>query len=176
MNSFYKSIGLYESLNFDIEMKQSELVESLRKITYKTNPSFISLIPDYGIPTRFEYRGMVNQKNFTIKRRRHFFDFNIMHCIIKGSISEENNKTLLTIEFIPFLYHFMIMVVSIVFALCIAFLASKDEKNYFILVVPFLMMIVQYFVLKGSIQRDKYDFLRELNFITQKNNVFKNTR
>ncbi|NPA07569.1 MAG: hypothetical protein GXO46_01085, partial [Chlorobi bacterium] len=61
MNSFYKSIGLYESLNFDIEMKQSELIESLRKITYKTNPSFISLIPDYGIPTRFEYRGIVNQ-------------------------------------------------------------------------------------------------------------------
>jgi hypothetical protein len=112
MNSFYKSIGLYESLNFDIEMKQSELIESLRKITYKTNPSFISLIPDYGIPTRFEYRGMVNQKNFTIKRRRHFFDFNIMHCIIKGSILEENNKTLLTIEFIPFLYHFMIIVLN----------------------------------------------------------------
>lgn len=39
MNSFYKSIGLYKSLNFDIEMKQSELIESLRKITYKTNPS-----------------------------------------------------------------------------------------------------------------------------------------
>ncbi|MCA6067569.1 hypothetical protein JI747_010295 [Chryseobacterium sp. RG1] len=58
MNSFYKSIGLFDSSNFSIEMEKSEFVDSLKKITYKTNTSFISLIPDNGIPTRFEYRGM----------------------------------------------------------------------------------------------------------------------
>lgn len=75
MNSFYKSIGLYDNLNFDIDMSTSEFAENLKKITYKTNTTFISLIPDNGIPTRFEYSGVVNNDDFTIKRRLHFFRF-----------------------------------------------------------------------------------------------------
>jgi len=168
MNSFYKSIGLYDSLKFDIDMNTSEFVESLKKITYNTNTSFISLIPDNGIPTRFEYRGTVNKNDFTIKRRLHFFDFNILHSIIMGSILEVNNKTSLEIKFKPFFFHFITMIISTVFTMFIASQISKDENNYFILVIPFFVAIIQYFILKRSIKRDKYDFLRELNFIAQK--------
>lgn len=35
MNSFYKSIGLYDSLTLSLEMDPSDFTESLRKITYK---------------------------------------------------------------------------------------------------------------------------------------------
>ncbi|WEK71557.1 MAG: hypothetical protein P0Y62_08320 [Candidatus Chryseobacterium colombiense] len=174
MSSFYKSIGLYDSFSFDIDMNKTEFSESLKKITYETNTTFISLIPDHGIPTRFEYRGIVNKNDFTIKRRLHFFDSNVLHSVIMGSISGMNNKTSLEIKFKPFLFHFIIMIVSTVFAMFIAVYISKDENNYFILAIPFFVAIIQYFLLKRTINRDKYDFLRELNFITQKNNPFKN--
>lgn len=174
MNSFYKSIGLFDSSNFSIEMEKSEFVDSLKKITYKTNTSFISLIPDNGIPTRFEYRGIVNNDDFTIKRRLHFFDFKIPNCIIKGNISEENDKTLVKIEFMPLIFHFLSFIFVSLFALIIVIQISKSEKNYFILAIPFIITIIQYFSLKRNIQRNKYDFERELNFIAQKNSTFKN--
>jgi len=56
MNSFYRTIGLCEDLHFNIKMDNAEFFNSLKKITYKTNTSFVSFVPDYGIPTRFEYR------------------------------------------------------------------------------------------------------------------------
>lgn len=46
MDSFYKIIGLYDHLSFNIEMEKSDFSESLKKITYKTNTAFITLIPD----------------------------------------------------------------------------------------------------------------------------------
>ena len=68
MNSFFKNIGLYDYLNFNIKTDKSEFLESLKKITYETNTSFISLTPDHGIPTRFEYRGLINKDTFILKR------------------------------------------------------------------------------------------------------------
>ncbi|KQT21603.1 hypothetical protein ASG22_15720 [Chryseobacterium sp. Leaf405] len=174
MNSFYKNIGLYDSLNFDIDMSKSEFEESLKKITYKTNTTFISLIPDNGIPTRFEYLGIINKDDFTIKRRRHFFDFNILHSIIKGNISEENNKTSIIIEFTPLISHFLALVFIPVISLFITIQIMQESTNYFVIALPAILTMVQYFGLKRSIKRDKYDFERELNFIAQKNNQFKN--
>ncbi len=87
-------------------MDGSEFTESLRKITYKTNTTFLSLISDNGIPTRFEYRGIVNPDHFTIKKRVYFFDFNVIHSVIKGNLSKENDRTVITVEFVPFLPYF----------------------------------------------------------------------
>lgn len=61
MISFYKSIELYDSLKLRMEMDPSDFTEGLKKIIYKTNTTFLSLVPDNGIPTRFKYRGMINQ-------------------------------------------------------------------------------------------------------------------
>lgn len=176
MNSFYKSIGLYDNLNFDIEMKKSEFVESLKKITYQTNTSFISLVPDNGIPTRFEYRGTVNENNFTIKRRKHFFDFNIFHSILKGNILEENNRISIKIEFTPFILNFLSFILIPLFFLFIVLQEIEDKHDYFIIGIPIIIAVTQYFALKRNIKRDKYDFERELNFIDQKNNPFKITK
>ncbi|GAA5085514.1 hypothetical protein GCM10023210_06430 [Chryseobacterium ginsengisoli] len=174
MNSFYKNIGLHDHLNFSIEMDSSEFVENLKKITYKTNTTFISFVPDNAIPTRFEYRGIIHKDHFTIKRRLHFFDFNVLHSIIKGNISEENNETLIKIEFTPFVTHFLALIFLPFFCLFIAIQMIKAENNYFIIALPIILTVIQYYGLKRCIKRDKYDFERELNFIAQKNNQFKN--
>lgn len=113
MTSFFKNIGLYEHLNFEIEMNTSEFVELLKKITYKTNTSFISFIPDHGIPSRFEYRGMISENDFIIKRRRHFFDFNIFPSIIKGVVSKKDNKIFIKIDFTPFLIHLLLLILAL---------------------------------------------------------------
>lgn len=173
MNSFYKNIGLRDHLNFNIEMDKSEFVESLKKITYKTNTTFISIVPDNGIPTRFEYRGIINKDNFIIKRRLHFFDFNVLHCVIKGNISEENNKTLVSVEFVPFFTHLIALIFVPLISSLIAIQLVKETNNYFIIALPIILTIIQYSGLKRCVKRDKYDFERELNFIAQKKNQFK---
>jgi len=173
MDSFFKNIGLYDHLSFNIEMNKSEFVESLKKMTYETNTSFISLIPDHGIPTRFEYRGLINADNFIIKRRKHLFDINIYRSIIRGNILEEKNKTVIKIEFTPFIYPFIASIIGILLFLFIASQEIQNSENYFLIVIPILIIIGQYFILKTNIKRCKYDFERELNFIVQKNNQFK---
>ncbi|CAD7798084.1 hypothetical protein CHRY9390_00278 [Chryseobacterium aquaeductus] len=173
MNSFYKNIGLYEYQTFEIEMNKSEFLEHLKKITYKTNSSFISFIPDHGIPTRFEYRGFVTKDNFIIKRRKRFFDYNIFPSIIKGVISEKNNVTLIKIEFTPFSIHLLPLVLAPLLFLLIAIFEIRNEENYFMIAVPIILAVSQYFILKKNIKRDKYDFERELNFIVRKSNQLK---
>lgn len=168
MNSFYKNIALYDSLNFDMDMGKSEFIEDLKKITYKTNTTFISFIPDHGIPTRYEYRGIVNNNGFIVKRRLHLFDLRVIHCIIKGNFTEENDMTLIKIEFTPFILHFLALIFISLFVLTIGILMIINENNYFIIIIPFSIIASQYFILKRCIERDKYDFIRELNFITQK--------
>jgi len=176
MISFYKNIGLYESVFFNLEMNKADFVEYLNKITYKTNTTFISFVPDYGIPTRFEYRGNVNTDNFTIKRRLHLFDFNIFHSIIKAHITDNNNTIEIKMEFAPFILHFLTLIFGSLFSLFIVFQIIKNENNYLIITIPIIMVIIQYFVLKRSLKRDKYDFIRELNLISTKNNQFKNLK
>ncbi len=173
MISFYKSIGLYESLALIIEMNPSDFTESLRKITYKTNPTFLSLVPDNGIPTRFEYRGMVNQDDFTIKRRLHFFDFHVVHVLIKGKIAEENNETLVTVVFIPFFHHLLALLFVFLTGTLISVDLIKENSNFIFAVLPLTITMILYFKLKRSLKKDKYDFERELYFISRKNNQFK---
>ncbi len=172
MNSFFKNIGLYDYLNFNIKTDKSEFLESLKKITYETNTSFISLTPDHGIPTRFEYRGLINKDTFILKRRKHFFDIAIFNSIIKGNITEENDKTVIKIEFTPFIYPFIFSIIGILLFTFIG-LQEIGNENYFLIGISILITISQYFILKRSLKRDKYDFERELNFIVQKSNQFK---
>ncbi|WP_294296714.1 hypothetical protein [uncultured Chryseobacterium sp.] len=173
MISFYKNIGLYESLVLSMEMDPSDFTKSLRKITYKTNPTFLSLVPDNGIPTRFEYRGMVNQHNFRIKRRLHFFDFHVLHVLIKGKIAEENNKILVTVVFIPFFHHLFALLFVFLTSTLIGLDLMKENSNFIFAVLPFIVIMILYFKLKRSLKKDRYDFERELHFILRKNNRFK---
>ncbi|WP_162143020.1 hypothetical protein [Chryseobacterium gregarium] len=155
-------------------MEKSHFFASLKKITYSTNTTFITLIPDYGIPTRFEYRGTVNKNDFIIKRRRHFFDYNVFHCIIKGNISEKDNTTYIQMEFTPFTFHFLTAILALLLFLTISAAEIVNYNNYFIIAFPCIIGISEYFILKRNIKRDKYDFEREINFMLQKNSQFKN--
>lgn len=174
MISFYKSIGLYESLALIIEMNPSDFTESLRKITYKTSTSFLSLVPDNGIPTRFKYHGMINQDDFIIKRRLQFFDFRVLHVLIKGKIAKENNKTLVTVVFLPFFHHLFALLFVFITSTLISLDLIKGNSNLIFAVLPLTMTIILYFKLKRSLKKDKYDVERELYFISKKNNTFKN--
>ncbi|MCT2409724.1 hypothetical protein NZD88_19405 [Chryseobacterium antibioticum] len=172
MSSFYKSIGLYDRFNFDIEMDQSEFIESLKKITYKTNTTFISLVPDNGIPTRFEYRGEVNEDYFLIKRRCRFFDSNIVVPVIRGTFSQQDGKKQIKIELFPSKIHIISLTFIFLFFLIIILninsVLKENEELIFSSLIPLIIIISHYFTLKTSIKRGKYDFERELNFLIKK--------
>ncbi|MCU7617006.1 hypothetical protein NZ698_07335 [Chryseobacterium sp. PBS4-4] len=72
MNSFFKSIGLYDELNFETTMNKAEFIENLEKIIYESDFSLFETA-EYSIPNRYEYKGYVNKNGFLVKRRRHFF-------------------------------------------------------------------------------------------------------
>lgn len=99
---------------------------------------------------------------------------NIYHSIIKGNILEEKNKTVIKIKFTPFIYPFIASISGILLFLFIASQEIQNNRNYFLIVIPIFITIIQYFILKTSLKRDKYDFEREINFIVQKSNQFTN--
>ncbi|MDQ0593180.1 hypothetical protein QFZ37_001549 [Chryseobacterium ginsenosidimutans] len=152
-------------------MNRAEFTESLKKIIYESNFNIFETA-EYSIPNRYEYKGYVNKSGFVIRRRKHFFDGNIPNPYIKGTINEENGKTLIKIEFTPvkyFIVSFIFLIVFLIIFFNITFQGSSDM--FFIVIIPLIGFVTHYFTLKRNITKGKYDFERELNFIVQKNSV-----
>lgn len=169
MNSFLKNIGLYGSTKVKINIGTSELIQKLAQITYKTNTSFISLEKDSTIPKRFEYRGIIKESSFIIKRRRHLFDFNMNNPVLHGIVSGENDQTSVSIELFPSLFQiFNCIVILCFFLTAIVVNIQNDQKDFMFLIVVSIMVVIQYFVLKRAISKGKYDFERELIYLAQK--------
>ncbi|AYZ13254.1 hypothetical protein EGY05_15495 [Chryseobacterium arthrosphaerae] len=168
MNSFFKRIDLYDSLTIEINIQKEELIRRLGKITYKTNSTFISLIKDSTIPTRFEYRGTMSNDSFIIKRRRRFFDINMNYPLIKGNLSGNHDLTAVFIEFTPPFFQIFTPVLTVIFSLLVMLNLENEDQNLLFLVIPGFIIISQYFVLKREIRKGKYDFERELTHITRK--------
>lgn len=169
MNPLLKTIGLYDKSNLEINTQRSELVQNLWKITYGTNTSFISLVKDSTIPTRFEYRGIIDENSFTIKKRRHFLDLNIYYPVIKGSMFDKNNITKASVEYIPsFLQMFTFILLLCFFLLAITVNIKNGGQDLAFLAVSSLMTGAQYFNVRRGIIREKQDFEKEMKDITQK--------
>jgi len=169
MNSFFKSIGLYNSLNVDLDINSAELTQRLWKITYKTNNTFISWEKDSSIPTRFEYRGMIESNHFKIRRRTRLFDMNKNNPIFQGTISDKNGKSSVVIDFFPS----GLQILNWFFILCFCLVAilvniRGDQQNFMFAAVALVIAVAQYFILKRGILRGKYEFERELIYIAQK--------
>ena len=169
MNSFFKSIGLYNSLTIDLNINSAELTKRLMKVTYKTNTAFISLEKDTTIPTRFEYRGMIDANSFTIKRRGRLFDMNRSNPVLRGTISDKNGTSSVSVEFFPSGFQ----ILNWIFILCFCFVITfanitGDKQDVMLVVIASVIAITQYFILKRGISRGKYEFERELIYIAQK--------
>ncbi|WP_312287863.1 hypothetical protein [Chryseobacterium gleum] len=169
MNSLLKSIGLYNSLTVDLDINSTELIQRLMKVTYKTNTTFISLEKDATIPTRFEYRGIIDGNSFTIKRRARLFDINRSNPIFHGTISDKNGKSSVVIEFFPSGFQMFNWIVILCFCLGAVFVSIKgDRQDHMLAIIALVIGISQYFILKRGISRGKYEFERELIYIAQK--------
>lgn len=169
MNSFLKNIGLLDTLNIELNINRIELIEKLWKITYKTNTSFISLERDTAIPTRFEYRGMIDNNGFTLKKRIRLFDINLNNPVFRGKISDQNDRTFASIEIVPSAFQIFSSVMILCFFLIAIYITLQaTEKDFYFLAFTIIITIMQYFTLKRGIRRGKYDFERELIYIVQK--------
>ncbi|MEY8759618.1 hypothetical protein [Chryseobacterium tongliaoense] len=169
MNSFLKSIGLCESCRIEVDINRSELIQRLWKITYKTNTTFISLEKDSAIPTRFEYRGMIKENSFIIKRRTRLFDINMNNSVFHGHISDENGKSSISVEVRPSEFQIFNRIVILCFCLVVVFANIEEDKQDFMFVaIASIIAFSQYFILKRGVSRGKYEFERELVYIVQK--------
>ncbi|MBB6331306.1 hypothetical protein HNP24_002256 [Chryseobacterium sediminis] len=169
MNSFLKSIGLYSSLTIDLNIGSAELIQRLWKVTYKTNTTFISLEKDSSIPTRFEYRGMIDANTFTIKRRARLFDMNRNNPVFHGTISDKNGLSSVSVEFFPSGFQIFNWIMILCFCLVIIFVNIQGDQQFLIFAaIALVVAVTQYFILKRGISKGKYEFERELIYIAQK--------
>ncbi|MBB4806062.1 hypothetical protein HNP38_001334 [Chryseobacterium defluvii] len=170
--SFFKKIGLYDFLNIETEMSKPELIQKLKKMSYESSLDIFS-VADYAIPNRFEYKGLINENNFILRRRKHFFDSKNPNPNITGIIDEKNGKTFIKTEFMPAKYLVLIHILLSLLFLAISFAVNETGIKIFILVMLLIVNSSHYFAMKTAIKKNKYDFERELNYIIQKNNYFK---
>ncbi|NIF04460.1 hypothetical protein F3J23_03305 [Chryseobacterium sp. Tr-659] len=168
MNSFYKKIGLCDSSRIEVNISSAELIQKLQKITYKTNKTFISLERDTAIPTRFEYRGMIEESRFTIKRRMRLFDVNMNNPVFDGYISDENGQSSVSVEIHPSGIQIFSWIIILCFCFLAIFINIEEQQDIMFLVIASVIAVTQYFVLKRGISRGKYEFERELIYISQK--------
>jgi purine-cytosine permease-like protein len=74
----------------------------------------------------------------------------------------------LFLEFTPPFFQIFTPVLIVLFSLLLIVNIEDKELSFLFIVIPAIIIISQYFVLKREIRRGKYDFERELTHITQK--------
>lgn len=90
---------------------------------------------------------MIKENSSTIKRRKCLFDININNPVFHGTISDENGKSSVSLEFYPSGFQ----IFNLIFILCFCLIAifaniGGDRQNLMFLAVASIIAASQYFI------------------------------
>lgn len=172
INNLLLRIGLEENLNMNFNLSNEDFQDKLLKnidsdIGFNLFEQFSS--------SENDYIGLVNQNNFTLRRRRQLFDFNYPFTKFTGTYEENISSTNVILK-ITFRSFFLILISLFLifgysFAIGDLLFNQTDEK----LLILFLLIIhatfmfsIFYFIFKNQIKRSKKNIERDLFFMMYK--------
>lgn len=178
MSELLKKLKLKDSFEIEIPIEQDLFVERLTSIVDKGDTSIFSNISDVFSSSKNDYRGMVSNNSFSLKRKRKMFDMNINFAVAKGEFKQEIDQLKIKTDINAFngplkVFFFIIPVFYCVFLSAFFFSSNKTESIQFVF-VPFIivhasfMLGIPYMMMRKSVGKMKKELERELYFLTKK--------
>lgn len=178
MGNTLKKLKLIDNLKTELEISKNDFHKKLNKIIDDGSSNFISDFFDLFSKSKNEYKGYVDFSNFKIVRKKRLFDMGFSFPTIKGEIEQKGERILINSEinafkgvFVFFIFFVLLFYTFTIFAMF--FLSSKDNNGEAFIAIPLIlihacfMLGIPYFILRRSVKRFKYDFERELFYLTK---------
>jgi len=177
MKEFLTRIKLVLNFSTELEIRKTEFVQKLRDSVDEGSTSFFMESFDIFSSSKNEYKGMVNDDGFKIKRKRKLFDVGSSMAIAKGAYYQNGNKLIIKTEvkgfhgmMIPFYIFFSLFYI----AFFISFFTLGETGGYgsglmiiFLILHASFMMGLPYFIMRRSTNRLKHELEREFFYLTK---------
>lgn len=177
MKRILEKLKLIDYLNTELQISKNEFQRNLRKIVDEGSTNFMSDFFDIFSRSNNEYKGYVDFNIFNLKRRKRLFEMGFNFPNAKGKVEQKGDSLIIKTEVNAFkgiMIFFFILVILIYAIAIISLITSATQDNwevYFsiplILIHACFMLGIPYLILRRSVKRFKYDFERELFYLTK---------
>ena len=174
MKDFLRKIHLTNNFTIEFEIDKNDFFKILQSNVDESQPDFFDAFSS----SKNEYKGIVTQDSFEIKRKRRFFDMNFNFAKAKGTIIQRHSELIIDTEINAFQGNMIFMFISLIafYLVFIIAFATADDINGdatgfafpFILVHALFMFGIPYLLASRSVSRMKYDLERDLYFMIKK--------
>lgn len=179
MKRFLQKLKLIDFLDTELEITKSDFHKKLSGIVDETNIGFMSDFFDLFSSSKNEYKGYVDFTHFKLKRRKRLFEMGLNFPNAKGKVDQKGDSLIIKTEINAFkgIMVFFILFILLFYTIAIISMltiGSQENEEVFI-AIPFIlihacfMLGIPYLVLRRSVKRFKYDFERELYYLTKNN-------
>lgn len=178
MKRLLEKIKLIDFLETELELQKNEFTNRLSKIVDQGSTNSITDIFDMFSSSKNEYKGTVDFSKFKIKRKKKFFDMNITFPVAKGVLNQKGDVLFIKTEINAFkgiMIIFFIVIILIYLIIGITLFTTDNSDDFptyaalpFLLIHASFMLGIPYLLLRRSVKRFKYDFERELYYLTKK--------
>ncbi|HEY0656045.1 MAG TPA: hypothetical protein VGD65_23080 [Chryseosolibacter sp.] len=176
MRALLERLKLVDYLTTEIPIEKRVFVERLRNSVDPGGTGFLGVPLEAFRSTKNEYKGVVTDDSFKIRRRKRMFDSNLALAKAEGTFRQKDEKLIITSTItgfnnfiIPFLIFILIFYLAAIVSF--AFFGPKDDFAWvifpFILVHAAFMVGIPYFVMRRSVAKLKYDLERDFFFMTK---------
>jgi len=175
MKGILRKLKLVDSFATNLSLSKQDFVERLSAITEDGNPNF-SLGEQFSTD-EYEYIGRVNLDGFKIRRRFRFFNYrDDSNIIAKGNIIENNDYLTIETEINSFGSYniFFLAITILVFSFLFMAVARSIEpvsfdRIIFLILFGAFWLLILYLNMRAGVKKFKYNFERELFYLTKEN-------
>ncbi|KGL63323.1 hypothetical protein [Polaribacter sp. Hel1_85] len=179
MKKILEKIKLIDFLETELEIPKNEFTNRFSKIVDEGSTNSLFDMFDIFSSSKNEYKGEIEFSRFKIKRKKKFFDMNIIFPVAKGFLNQKDDKLFIKTEINAFkgiMIIFFVFIILIYLVIAISLFTNNNTDDFSIyLAIPFLlihgsfMIGIPYLLLRRSVKRFKYEFERELFYLTKNN-------
>ena len=177
MKNLLIKLKLIDYLNTELKISKSEFLRKLNLIVDEGSTNSLTDIFDVFSSSKNEYKGKVDFSKFEIKRKRKFFDINFNFPLAKGTVNQKGELLYINTEINAFkgliVFFFIILLIFYSIFLITLIFGGINEGKESLIIIPFilihgsLMLGMPYLFLRKSVERFKYNFERELFYLTK---------
>lgn len=161
MSKWLDKLGLSEELSLKYYVQTEDFVFQFQK-NVDPGEGYVSGLFDALGSTKIDYRGTVSSSNFTIRKKKKFFDSISAIALITGQIVKEKNGTrlLITISSFTGIMKFVAWLLAIVYVVAAVFITFSGliEKYglipyLFLILHALVLFLILYFILRRSVSK-----------------------
>lgn len=172
--SILKRLKLIDYLTTEIPINKKDFVEKL-KMNVDQGEISISFLEAFS-SSKNEYKGLVTDESFKIRRRRRFFDRSMSLAVVEGSFIQKDDLLIIesTINGFRGIFIFFVVLVLVSYVgFIVAFIFSDIPGNMEWFMVPFIfihasiMLGIPYFTMRRGVSKMKYDLERDFHYMVK---------